>query len=58
VKQGMGMCEDITRTECLGYGARGREVVDGVRDFVGPNGCNCIGFVVDVVLFQKWAEGR
>jgi hypothetical protein len=28
-------------------------------EYVGPNGCNCIGFVVDVVLvFQKWAEGR
>jgi hypothetical protein len=25
---------------------------------VGPNGCNCIGFVVNVVLVQKWAEGR
>jgi hypothetical protein len=26
--------------------------------FVGPNGCNCIGFVVDVVLLQKWAESQ
>jgi hypothetical protein len=25
---------------------------------VGPNGSNCIGSVVDVVLVQKWAEGR
>jgi ankyrin repeat protein len=41
----------------LGHEAVVKLLLD--KGAVGPNGCNCIGFVVDVVLvFQKWAEGR